>query len=62
MKKIGVLALQGGFMEHVAALRRLGVEAFPVRVLAELNGLGGLVIPGGESTTIGKLMREYHLV
>ncbi len=62
MKKIGVLALQGSFVEHIAALRRLGVEAFPVRLPGELEGLGGLVIPGGESTTIGKLMTEYHLV
>jgi 5'-phosphate synthase pdxT subunit len=62
MKKVGVLALQGSFVEHIAALGRLGVEAFPVRLPAELKGLGGLVMPGGESTTIGKLMREYHLV
>ena len=62
MKKVGVLALQGGFVEHIAALRRLGAEAFPVRLPGELEGVGGLVIPGGESTTIGKLMREYHLV
>ncbi len=61
MKKVGVLALQGGFMEHIAALRRLGAGAYPVRLPGELKGLGGLVIPGGESTTIGKLMREYHL-
>ena len=61
MKKVGVLALQGGFVEHVAALRRLGVEAFPVRLPAELKGLNGLVIPGGESTTIGKLIRDYGL-
>jgi len=62
MKKIGVLALQGGFEEHSAALRRLGVEAIHVRMPAELEGLNGLVIPGGESTTIGKLIREYNLV
>jgi 5'-phosphate synthase pdxT subunit len=61
MKKVGVLALQGGFVEHVAALRRLGVEAFPVRLPAELKGLSGLVIPGGESTTIGKLIGDYGL-
>lgn len=61
MKKVGVLALQGGFLEHIAALHRLGAEAFPVRLPKELKGLGGLVIPGGESTTIGKLMKEYHL-
>ena len=62
MKKIGVLALQGGFIEHIQALRGLGLEAFPVRLPGELKGLEGLVIPGGESTTIGRLMGEYQLV
>ena len=61
MKRIGVLALQGGFAEHIAALRTLGVEAVAVRTPAELDGLNGLVIPGGESTTICKLMRESRL-
>ena len=61
MKKVGVLALQGGFVEHIAALRQLGVEAFPVRLPAQLKGLNALVIPGGESTTIFSLMCEYHL-
>ncbi|MCJ7522600.1 MAG: pyridoxal 5'-phosphate synthase glutaminase subunit PdxT [Dehalococcoidia bacterium] len=61
MKKVGVLALQGGFLEHIAALHRLGAGAFPVRLPKELKGIDGLVIPGGESTAIGKLMREYHL-
>jgi len=61
MKKVGVLALQGGFLEHIAALHRLGAGAFPVRLPKELKGIDGLVIPGGESTTIGKLMKEYHL-
>ena len=59
MKKIGVLALQGAFEEHIEGLRRLGVEALPVRLPGELGQLDGLVIPGGESTTIGKLMIEY---
>ena len=62
MKKIGVLALQGAFVEHIAHLRRLDAEAFPVRLPPELEGLDGLVIPGGESTAIGKLMREYDLM
>jgi 5'-phosphate synthase pdxT subunit len=62
MKKIGVLAMQGAFVEHMAVLRRLGVEAVPVRLSGEFKGLSALVIPGGESTTIGKLMREYSLV
>jgi 5'-phosphate synthase pdxT subunit len=62
MSKIGVLALQGDFAEHIDALHRLGANAFPVRLPAELEGVGGLVIPGGESTTIGKLMKDYQLV
>ena len=59
MKKIGVLALQGAFEEHIEGLRRLGVEALPIRLPVELGQLDGLVIPGGESTTISKLMIEY---
>jgi len=61
MKRVGVLALQGAFSEHIAMLRRVGAEAFPVRLPRELRGLDGLVIPGGESTTIGRLMRDYQL-
>ena len=60
--KIGVLALQGSFAEHVAVLRRLGVDAVEVRLPAHLNGLNGLIIPGGESTTIGKLAVHYGLI
>ena len=59
--KIGVLALQGAFAEHIAVLRRLGVEAVPVRLPQHLKGVNGLIIPGGESTTIAKLMLEYGL-
>ena len=59
--RIGVLALQGNFREHVAMLRRLGVETVEVRKPAELDGLDGLVIPGGESTTFMRLMRLYGL-
>ena len=59
--KIGVLALQGAFREHVEALRELGVEAVEVRLPEQLNGLDGLIIPGGESTTIGKLAVHYGL-
>lgn len=62
MKRIGVLALQGAFVEHIAVLRRLGAEAFPIRLSSELKGLNGLIIPGGESTTIGKLMTENGLM
>jgi 5'-phosphate synthase pdxT subunit len=54
----GVLALQGGFAAHVAALRDVGVEAREVRRTGELDGLSGLVIPGGESTTLLNLMRD----
>ena len=52
--QIGVLAIQGGFEAHLAMLRRLGVEVSEVKVPADLEGLDGLVIPGGESTTISK--------
>ncbi len=62
MQEIGVLALQGDFAEHVQALRRLGVHAVEVRLPRDLEGLDGLIIPGGESTTIGKLAVEYGLV
>jgi 5'-phosphate synthase pdxT subunit len=60
--KIGVLALQGAFVEHIAILHQLKVQALPVRLPKELNGLDGLVIPGGESTSIGKLMLDYNLM
>jgi 5'-phosphate synthase pdxT subunit len=59
--KIGVLAVQGAFIEHVAILRELGVEAVEVRLPEQLEGLDGLIIPGGESTTIGQLVSEYGL-
>jgi 5'-phosphate synthase pdxT subunit len=58
----GVLALQGDFLEHVEVLRSLGVEAMEVRLPEQLSALGGLIIPGGESTTIGKLAVAYSLV
>jgi 5'-phosphate synthase pdxT subunit len=59
--KIGVLALQGAFAEHIAILKRLNVDAIPVRLPHQLEGLDGLIIPGGESTTITKLMVHYKL-
>ena len=59
--KIGVLAVQGNFREHEAVLRRLGVEPVEVRKPEQLDGLDGLVIPGGESTTFMRLMRLYGL-
>jgi 5'-phosphate synthase pdxT subunit len=60
--KIGVLALQGDFIEHCAILRQIGVEAIEVRLPDQLEGLDGLIIPGGESTTIGKLAVAYELL
>src|SRR5207244_594888 len=59
--KIGVLAVQGNFREHAAMLRRLGAEVIEVRKPEQLEGLDGLVVPGGESTTFMRLMRLYGL-
>jgi 5'-phosphate synthase pdxT subunit len=59
--RIGVLALQGAFAEHIAVLRKLGVEAVEVRLPEQLDGLDGLIIPGGESTSISLLMKNYRL-
>jgi len=58
---VGVLALQGDFREHIAALRSLGAEAVPVRRPEELESIGGLVIPGGESSVMDKLSRLFGL-
>jgi 5'-phosphate synthase pdxT subunit len=60
--QIGVLALQGDFAEHIARLWQTGAEARAVRLPAQLEGLDGLIIPGGESTTIGKLAVDYGLI
>jgi len=60
--KIGVLALQGGFAEHQAVLEALGVEVAQVRLPQHLAGLDGLIIPGGESTTIGRLAVDFDLL
>lgn len=60
--KIGVLALQGDFAEHISMLKKLGVETVEVRLPKHLDGLDGLIIPGGESTTIGKLAVAYDLL
>jgi 5'-phosphate synthase pdxT subunit len=62
MKKIGVLALQGDFAEHIVILRQLGVQVVEVRLPYQLTDLDGLIIPGGESTTIGKLAVAYDLM
>lgn len=58
---IGVLALQGAFAEHINKLNSLGVDAREVRMPADLEGLAGLIIPGGESTAIGKLIDRFNL-
>jgi pyridoxal 5'-phosphate synthase pdxT subunit len=60
--RVGVIALQGGFAEHITMLSRLGADALPVRLPSQLDGLGGIVIPGGESTTLQRLMSEYALI
>jgi pyridoxal 5'-phosphate synthase pdxT subunit len=60
--KIGILAIQGDFAEHIVMLKRLGVETAEVRLPHHLDGLDGLIVPGGESTTIGKLSVDFGLL
>jgi 5'-phosphate synthase pdxT subunit len=60
--KIGVLALQGAFIEHEKMLQHLGANTVQVRLPQDLDGLDGLIMPGGESTTIGKLATQYQLI
>ena len=60
--KVGVLALQGAFVEHEKVLSRLGVETRQVRLPKDLDGLNGVIVPGGESTTMGKLAVQYNLI
>jgi len=60
--KVGVLALQGSFLEHLDILRRIGVQTAEVRLPDQLEDLDGLIIPGGESTTIGKLAVDFGLL
>lgn len=60
-KKIGVLALQGAFIEHQDSLKKCGVESFQIRTKDDLDKIDGLIIPGGESTTIGRLMVKYGI-
>jgi 5'-phosphate synthase pdxT subunit len=60
--RIGVLALQGAFIEHIHVLNRLGAETVEIRMPKHLANCDGLVIPGGESTTIAKLLSEYRLL
>ncbi|HEY7835509.1 MAG TPA: pyridoxal 5'-phosphate synthase glutaminase subunit PdxT [Ktedonobacterales bacterium] len=61
MTRIGVLALQGDFREHFRAVERLGAAAHAVRLPEQLEDVDGLIVPGGESTVMGKLMVEYEL-
>ena len=58
---VGVLALQGGYAAHIAALTNVGFESREVRTPEDINGLGGVVLPGGESTTQIKLLKRYGL-
>ena len=60
--KVGILALQGTFIEHIEILRQLGVEAPPIRLPHELDTLDGLIMPGGESTTMLRLMDSFGLI
>ena len=60
--QIGVLALQGDFAEHISVLRRIGVPAIEVRLAEHLEKIDGLIIPGGESTTIGKLAVDFKII
>jgi 5'-phosphate synthase pdxT subunit len=59
--RVGVLAMQGAFREHITALARLGADAVPLRSPSELDRLDGVVLPGGESTTMDKLLRKFGL-
>jgi 5'-phosphate synthase pdxT subunit len=59
--RIGVLAVQGAFAEHINVLRQIGVEAVPVRLPRDLDGISGLILPGGESTAMRKLIDEWGL-
>ncbi|MCM1989227.1 pyridoxal 5'-phosphate synthase glutaminase subunit PdxT [Oceanirhabdus seepicola] len=60
--KIGVLALQGAFIEHIHHLKKLQCETVEIRKVEDLNDLDGIIIPGGESTTMGKLLKETGII
>lgn len=60
--KIGVLSIQGGVREHINHLQALGVDAVEIKKLEDLEGIDGLILPGGESTAIGKILRERNLL
>lgn len=61
MKKIGVLALQGAFREHVDIIRSLGQRAIEIRKADQLNDMDGIILPGGESTAMGKLLKDFNI-
>jgi 5'-phosphate synthase pdxT subunit len=61
MKNIGVLALQGAFKEHVKMIESLGHKAIEIRKVEQLNNIDGIILPGGESTTIGKLLNDFQM-
>ncbi|MGN7765648.1 pyridoxal 5'-phosphate synthase glutaminase subunit PdxT [Paenibacillus sp. 22594] len=60
--KIGVLALQGAVTEHIVSIEKTGAQGLPIKRVEQLEEIEGLIIPGGESTTIGKLMRKYGFI
>ena len=62
MKNIGVLALQGAFIEHVNIINALGHEALEIRKAEQLDDIDGIILPGGESTTMGKLLNDFNLL
>ncbi|SOC25196.1 pyridoxal phosphate synthase yaaE subunit [Ureibacillus xyleni] len=62
MKKIGVLALQGAIREHIYQIEAVGCEAIAIKKPSDLEGIDGLILPGGESTTIRKLLDRFHLL
>jgi len=61
MKNIGVLALQGAFKEHIKMIESLGHKAIEIKKVEQLNNIDGIIIPGGESTTIGKLLDDFKM-
>jgi 5'-phosphate synthase pdxT subunit len=61
MKKIGVLALQGAFNEHIEIIKSLGHEGIEIRKTEQLNNLDGIILPGGESTAMGKLLDDFQI-
>ena len=60
--KIGVLSLQGGVIEHINHITKLGHVGIEIKKLEDINGIQGIILPGGESTTIGKLLRETNML